>query len=168
MPLDHPNKSNDQSSNVNQIRMDSLTETLRAIAAPPRGSGAAVYLQPTTRQDLALEETSRRAQGLASHPRVVPTNTTTTTPTRKETPGSPLSGRTLYGDELDEPHEEQQDSATAQDSEIYLPIVNPNQEEEEELPVKYPIAPQYCRRWGKPESYVISVLPMTLSDGMRG
>ena len=171
--------NNDQSSNVNQIRMDSLTEVLRAIAAPARGSGAAVYLQrlPRTRQDLALEEPSRGAQGSlkpqvqgsASHPRVTLTSatvTTITTPTRKETLGSSLSGRILYDDELDEPHEEQQNSATAQDSKIDLPVDNSNQEEE--LPLKYPIAPQYCRRWAKPESYVISDFSTTLSDEMRG
>ena len=163
--------NNDQSSNVNQIRTDSLTEVLQTIVAPARGSGAAVHLQqlPRTRQDLALlEETSRRAQGTASHPRVTPTSTTITTPIRKEILGSPLSAGILYGDELDEPRERQQNSANVQDSKIDLPVDNPNQEEEEEWPFKYPIAPQHCRRWGKPESYVISVLPITLSDGMRG
>ena len=88
-------------------------------------------------------------------------------PIRKETLGSPLSGRTLYGDELDEPYEKQQSSAKALDSKIDLPVDSPNQEEEEELPFKYPIAPQHCRRWGKPESYVISDLSTRLSDGMR-
>jgi len=150
--------------------MDSLTGVLQAIVAPSRGSSAAHDLQqlPRTRQDLALEETSRRAQGSTSHPRVTPINTTITTSIRKETFGSPLSERTLYGDELDEPHEKKQNSATSQDSKINLPVDSPNQDEEGELPFKYPIAPQHCRRWGKPESYVISVLPTTLSDGMRG
>jgi len=62
----------------------------------------------------------------------------------------------------------EQTSANAQGGKIDLPVDNPNQEEEEELPYKYPIAPQHCRRWGKPESYVVSVLSTTLSDGMRG
>ena len=157
-----------RTSDMNHIRMDSFTGVWQTIVAPSRGSSAAHDPQqlPMTMQDLALEVTSRRAQGSASHPRVTPIDTTITTSIRKETlVGSPLSAKTLY--ELDEPHEKQQNSANAQDSKINLPVDSPNQEEEDELPLKYPIAPQHCRRWGKPESYVISVLPVTLSDGMR-
>ena len=61
-------------------------------------------------------------------------------------------------------HNLQQLPRTRQD----VTVNSPNQEEEEELPFKYPIAPQHCRRWGKPESYVISNFPTKLSDGMRG
>ena len=151
---------------MNHIRMDSFTGVWQAIVAPSRGSSAAHDPQqlPRTMQDLALEETSRRAQGSTSHPRVTPIDTTLTTSIRKETlVSSPLSAKTLY--DLDESHEKQQNSATVQDSKIDLPVDSPNQDEEEDdLPFKYPIAPQHCRRWGKPESYVISVLPMTLSD----
>src|SRR5258706_5198276 len=149
---------------MNHMRMDSFAGVLQAIVAPVRGSG---YLQqlPRTRQDLALEETSRWAQGSGSHPRV---NTTITTPIRKETLGSPLSERIPYGDKLEKPHEMQQNSANAQGSKIDLPVDNPNQGEKEEWPLKYPISPQHCRRGQKPESYVISDFSMTLSDGMRG
>jgi len=159
---------------MDQTRIDSLTEVLAAVVAPARRGGAAADLQlPRTRQDveettiqakalvsnpvapintlatdnrglpLALEETSRRAQASASHPRV--TNTTTTSVIRKETLRSPLSERTLYGDELDEPHEKQQNSGNPQDSK---PVDNPNQEWPHK---KKPIAPQYCRRCEKLE-----------------
>ena len=155
---------------MNNIRMDSLSGVLQAIVAPARGSSAAheVHELPRTVQDLALEETSRRAQTSTSHPRVAPIDTTITRPIRKETFGSPLSERTLYGDELDEPHEKQKNSAGALDSKIDLPIESPNQEEAEDMPFKYPIAPQFCRRWGKPESYVIPDFSTKLSDGLCG
>ena len=152
---------------MNTIRMDSLSGVLQAIVAPSRGSSAAHDL-PRTRQDLALEETSRRAQASASHRRVAPIDTTITPPIRKETLGSPLSGRTLYGDELDEPYEKQQNSAKVLDSKIDLPVESPIQEQEEDLPFKYPIAPQHCRRWGKPESYVIFNFSTRPSDRIRG
>ena len=148
---------------MNNIRMGSLNGVLQAIGASSRDSSAAHDL-PRTRQDLALEETSRRAQTSTSHPRVAPIDTTLTRPVRKETFGSPLSERTLYGDELDESYEKQQNSAKVLDSKIDLPVESPNQEEGEELPFKYPIAPQHCRRWGKPESYVISNFSTRLSD----
>ena len=145
------------SSDLNQIRMDTFSGVLQAIVAPSHGSSAAHDLQlPRTRQDVTLEETSRRAQESASHPRVTPINTPITPFVRKETLDSVLY-KARYGNKLDEPQAEQQNSANAQDREIDLPVDNPNQEEkeEEELPDKYPIAPQFCRRWRKPESYVI-------------
>jgi len=43
----------------------------------------------------------------------------------------------------------------------------PNQEDGE-WPLKWPIAPQYCRRWGKPEPYVVFDVYTKLSDGMCG
>jgi hypothetical protein len=154
---------------MNHIHMDSLTGVLQAIVAPARGSSAEADLQqlPRTRQDVALEETGRRAQASVSNPRVTPINTTITPPIRRGTLGSPLSEKTLYGDELDEPHEKQENSGSAQGSKTDLPVDSPNQEEEE-WPLKYPIAPQHCRRWGKPESYVVSSFPMIVSDEMRG
>jgi hypothetical protein len=155
---------------MNYNRMDSLTGVLQAMVAPSRGSSAAHDLQqlPRTRQDVTLEETSRRAQASASHPRVTPINTTITSAIRKDTLGSPLSGRTLYGDELDEPHEKQQINETQQNSKIDLPVVDSPNQEDAEWPLKWPIAPQYCRRWGKPESYVIFNSSTKPSDGMCG
>jgi hypothetical protein len=157
-------------SEMNYIRMDSLTAALQAMVAPSRGSGAAHDLQqlPRTRQEVTLDETSRRAQASASHPRVAPINTTITSAIRKDALGSPLSGRTtLYGDELDEPHEKQQNNGNPQDSKTDLHVDSPNKEDAE-WPLKWPIAPQYCRRWGKPESYVILDLSTKLFDGMCG
>ena len=149
---------------MNHIRMDSLTGVLQAMVAPSRGSSEQL---PRTRQDVALEENSRRAQASASHPRLTPIITTIPSPIRKDTLGSPLSEGTLYGDELDEPHEKQQDSGKPQDSKSDLPADSPNQEDEE-WPLKWPIAPQYCRRWGKPDPYVISNFSTTPFDGMCG
>src|SRR5258706_4618579 len=61
----------------------------------------------------------------------------------------------------------EQTSANAQGGKIDLPVDNPNQEEEEELPFKYPIVPQHCRRWRKPQSYVLPDLSTALSERMR-
>lgn len=135
--------------------MDSLTEVLQAIVTL---SSAAHDMQqlPRTRQEVTLEENSRRAQASASNPRVTPI-----------TLGAPLSEKTLHGDELGEHLETQQNSRNAQDIEANLPPSSSRQGEEE-LPVKYPIAPQFCRRWGKPESYVIPDFSTKLSDGLCG
>jgi len=151
---------------MNQIRMDSLNSVLQAM----RGSGAAADLQqlPRTMQDLALEETGKRAQASVSNPRVTPINTTITPTIRKDTLGSPLSAKTLYGDDdVEEPHKKQQNSGDVQDSKTDLPVDSPTQEEEE-WPIKYPIAPRHCRRWGKPETYVVPDVSTKSSDGVRG
>jgi hypothetical protein len=105
---------------------------------------------PRTRQDVILEENRRRAQ--VSNPHIPPIDTTITTPIRRDTLGSPLSGGTLYDDNFDEPHEKQQNHA---ESKPELAVADSPSEEEDEWPAKYPVAPQYCRRWGKPESYVM-------------
>jgi len=183
----------DKSSNIDQTSIDSLTGVFAAIVAPARRGGAAADLQlPRTRQDveettiqakalvsdpvapintlatdnrglpLALEETSRRAQASASHPRV--TNTTTTSVIRKDNPGSPLSERTL---DVDEPHEKQKNSRNPQDSKPNLHVDIPKQDDEK-WPLKWPIAPQHCRRFGKPQRYVVFEFSMKLSDGMCG
>jgi len=57
--------------------------------------------------------------------------------------------------------------ASASHPRVTSNIDSPNQEDEE-WPLKWPIAPQYCRRWGKPEPYVIFDFPMRLSDGVCG
>jgi hypothetical protein len=145
--------------------MDSLTGVLQAIVAPARGEADLQQL-PRTMHDVTLGETDKRTQASVSNPRVTPINTTITPPIRRNTVGSPLSEKTPYGDELDEPHEKQQHSGSAQGSKTDLPVDSPNQEEE--WPPKYPIAPQHCRRWGKPESYVVSNFSMRVSEGMRG
>lgn len=156
-----------ESSDMNHIRMGSLVERLHAMVGPARGSSAAADTQlPRTRQDVILEETGRRAQASVSNPRLTPINTAIEPAIRKYTLGSPLSGKTLYGDELDEPQEKQQNDGNVQESKAELPVDSPNQEEEP--PLKYPIAPQHCRRWGKPESYVLFSLFTRFSDGMRG
>lgn len=140
---------------MNHIRMGSLTERLHAIVAPMHDSGDAADMQlPRTRQDVALGETGRRAQASVSNPRVTPINTSIRA-IRKDTIGSPLSGRTLYGDELDEPYEKQQEDGKAQEGKLELPVVDSPDQEDEEWPIKYPRAPQHCRRWEKPESYVV-------------
>ena len=125
--------------------MDFLTEILQAIVTP---SSAAHDMQqlPRTRQDVTSEETSRRAQASASR--------------------AILPEKTLHGDKLGEHLEAQQNGGNAQDIEANLPSSNSSRGEEELK--KYPIAPQFCRRWGKPESYVIPDLSMKLSDGMCG
>jgi len=179
----------DKSSNMDKIRTDSLTGVFAAIVAPARGSGAPADLQlPRTRQDVVSEETTIRAKALVSNP-AAPTNTlaidnrgsplaleetsrpaqapTTTSVTRKNNLGSPLTGRTLYRDELDEPHEKQQNSGNPQDSKTDLPVDSPNQEDEK-WPLKWPIAPAWCRRRQKPELYVIFDFSVKLFDGMCG
>ena len=157
---------------MNHIRMDSLTERLQAIVAPRRGSGDAADMQlPRTRQDVVLEETGRRAQALTLSRRVTPIDTSV--PARKDA-GSPLSGKTLYGDGFDEPHEKQQDDVNEQESKPVVdeqeskPMVDDPTQEEDEWPMKYPIAPQHCRRWGKPETYVVFKFPGKDFNGLRG
>ena len=118
-------------------------------------------------QDLVLEETSRRAQASTSHSRVIPTQPIPI-PIRKDTLGEPLSEKTLYGDKRDEYLEAQQNSGGAQGIETGIPDGGPKQGESKWPLLKYPIAPQHCRRWGKPESYVISDFSTKPSDGMRG
>ena len=144
----------DKSSNMDQTRMRSLTELLAAIVAPARGSGAAADLQqlPRTRQDVVAEA-----------PVFNPPLASTNIPAIEDRG----SAGNLHGDALDEPHEKQQDSGKPQDSKIDLPADSPNQEDEE-WPLKWPIAPQYCRRWGKPDPYVISNFSTTPFDGMCG
>jgi hypothetical protein len=145
---------------MNHIRMEPLTGLARAVIARSRGGSAAHDLQllPRTIQDVALDATSRRAQASTSHLRITPTITSAI---RNDSLGSPLRGRTLY---VDEPYENQQNDGNQQDSNLDLPVDSPNQEDTE-WPLKWPIAPQYCRRWGKPESYVIFVVSTKLSDG---
>ena len=144
----------DKSSNMDQIRMGSLTGVFASIVAPARGSGAAAEQQlPRTRQDVV-------AEAPVFNPPVAPINMPAI-----EDRGLPLSAENLYDDALDEPHEKQQDSGKPQDRKTDLPADSPNQEDEE-WPLKWPIAPQYCRRWGKPDPYVISYISATLSDGM--
>ena len=139
---------------MNHVRMDSLTERLQAIVAPKRGGGGADDMElPRTRQDLALEETGRRAQASVSIPRLPPINTSIPA-IRKDTLGSPLSGGTLFGDELDEPHEKEKEDGNVQESKSELPVVD-SPDQEMEWPLKFPKAPQLCRRWEKPESYAV-------------
>ena len=76
-----------------------------------------------------------------------------------------LLRRFLYGDGFDEPHEKQQDIVNEQKS---RPVVDDPAQEEEEWPMKYPIAPQHCRRWGKPETYVVFKISWEKFDGLRG
>jgi len=134
---------------MNHFHMDSLSGRLQAIVAPIRGGSAAEHDMrlPRTTQDLESEETGRRTQALVSRSRVTPIDTTIASKFRKDSLASPLSGGTLYDGELDEPSEKQQDGGSVQDSK--------NADEEEGSLIKYPIAPQHCRRWEKPESYVI-------------
>ena len=140
----------DKSSNMDRIRMGSLTGVLAAIVAPARGSGASADLQqlPKTRQDVVVEETTIRAEAPVSNPRVAPTNMLAI-----DDRGLPLSGGTLYGDTLDEPHEAQQNVGNSRGRRADSAVDNTN--EEDEYPLKWPIAPQHSRRRGKPETYVI-------------
>ena len=142
---------------MNQIRMRSLIGVFAAIVAPARGSGAVADLQllPRTRQDVV-------AEAPVFNPPVAPINIPAI-----EDRGLPLSAGILDGDALGEPHGKQQDSGKPQNSKTDLPADSLNQEDEG-WPLKWPIAPQYCRRWGKPESYVTSHLCTTLFDGMCG
>jgi hypothetical protein len=76
-------------SNMDQIRMDSLTGVSAAIVAPARGSAAAADLQqlPRTRQDVGLEKTTIRAIAPVSNPNAAPINTPAI-----DNRGLPLSG----------------------------------------------------------------------------
>jgi hypothetical protein len=84
----------------------------------------------------------------ASDPRLTPIDTTIAQASRSDTLGSPLSGGTLF----DEPNEKQQQNGeNAKESKVELVVDSPDEEEGAEWPAKYPVAPQHCRRWGKPE-----------------
>jgi hypothetical protein len=133
--------------------MNFLTARLQAIVAPAHGSGNIQQL-PRTRQDVVLEETGRPAitPVVANMPTI-----------RRDNIGNPLSGRTLYGDELDEPHGAQQNVGNLQERREGLAVDSENREEE--WPIKYPVAPQHCGRWGKPGPYVIFDLPTRFPDG---
>jgi len=134
---------------MNHFHMDSFSRCLQAIVAPMGGASAAAddMQLPRTRQDVMLEETRRRAQASVSNPTIASKR-------------SPLSEKNLSGDGLDEAREKQQDSGNAQENKIA--------DEEIEWPVKYPIAPQHCRRWEKPGSYVVFNFSTKYSDGPRG
>ena len=142
---------------MNHICMESLSGRLQAIVAPMCGSSATDQL-PRTRQDVV--ETSKQAQSSVSNPRVPPIDTAIASKIRKGTLASPLSGTTLNGGGFDEPSEGQKDGGSSQESK--------NADEEEETPVKYPIIPGKCRRWEKPESYVMLKFSMKYSDGPCG
>jgi len=144
---------------MNHFHMDSFSRCLQAIVTPMGGGGAAAddMQLPRTWQDVMLEETRRQAQASVSSPI---NSTTASNKIRAETLGSPLSEKTLYGDELNEVREKQQDSGNAQESKIA--------DEEKEWPVKYPIAPQHSRRKEKPGPYVVFNFSMKYSDGPCG
>jgi len=143
---------------MNRIRMGSLGGRVQAIVVPMRGGSAAEpdMRLPSTTQDLELEETRRRTQASVSRPRVTPIDTTIAAKIQKDTLASPFSGSTLNGDGLDELSEKQQDGGSSQESKNAI-----------EYP-KYPIIPRHCRRWEKPEPYVMLNSSMKYSDGPRG
>ena len=144
----------DKSSNMDQIRMSSFAGVFAAIVAPAHGSGTSADLQqlPRTRQDVVVEETTLRAEAPVSNPRVAPINTPAI-----EDRGLPLSGGNLHGDALDEPHEAQPNVGNSREKNAYQAV--------DRYPIKWPIAPQHCRRWGKPETYVIFNLSAKSPDG---